>query len=81
MTRLSKCCWISFFGGLCPDALFATQAAEMGQIPILDAFFCIESGEDVRQMAMHMNPPSEFFPGITYPFDKVEDFTRGADNE
>ena len=52
------------------------QAAEMGQIPILDAFFCIESGEDVRQMAMHMNPPSEFFPGITYPFDKVEDFTQ-----
>ena len=40
-------------GGLCPDALRATQAAEMGQIPILDAFFCIESGEDVRQMAMH----------------------------
>ena len=74
-----KTCWISFFSGIAPDALFATIATREGEghLPTkLDAFFAIEKCDDAKQISMHMNPESDYFPGITFPFDDVEDFTE-----
>lgn len=71
-----KTCWISFFSGISPDAKFVREATAMGMMEKLDAFFAIETNEEARQIAMHMNPADEHFPGITYPMFKVEDFTE-----
>ena len=74
-----KTCWISFFSGIAPDALFAAIAAPegLGHLPTkLDAFFAVEKCGDAQQIAMHMNPESDHFPGITFPFDDVEDFSE-----
>ena len=71
-----KTCWISFFSGISPDARFVKDATAMGMMEKLDAFFAIETDADARQIAMHMNPADEHFPGITYPMMKAEDFTE-----
>ena len=53
----------------------ANQTRTTGQTRCL-LIFCIEKDPVARQIAMHMNPKTEYLPGITFPFDDGEQFTE-----
>ena len=65
-------CVIDNYGGMCPGAMWYAEQTRLGLLDKLDAYFCIEKDPVARQIAMHMNPKTEYFPGITFPFDDVE---------
>lgn len=75
-TFTSNSVWIDLFGGICPAAAWHARMCELGLLPKLQAYFCFEKDPVVRQIAMHMNPPTDYFPGITFPMDDVGKITE-----
>ena len=61
--------WLDFYSGMCPFAKWHGVHAQAGMIPPLDAYYAFEKDPVVRQIAMHMNPPTDTFPGITWVDD------------
>lgn len=68
-----QCVWLDFYSGMCPMARWLSLHAEAGLIEPVDAYFAFEKDPIVRQIAMHMNPKTDFFPGITF-IDDVKAF-------
>ena len=64
--------WLDFYGGMCPFARWHAIHTEAGHVKPLDAYFAFEKDPVVRQIAMHMNPKTEHFPGITWIDDAAQ---------